>query len=84
MEKRKFRTLIKGDHKVYSNEYVVGRINGFMIAMCMDDPMGRSYGINRNRKTGDRIMTVETTEARYVRFMEVVNSRYPDLCEFDV
>ena len=82
MEKRKFYTLIKADHKLGKDSYVKGRISGLMEALCNENP-GKDILFGRGGTELGEIHTVETTNERYKKFVEVVELEYPNLCEFD-
>lgn len=80
---RLYWTKIKGDdeNKVFGNNaYVRGRISGFMEVLC-----GRSASPTYfEAKNGSAHMGVRCTEEQYRAFRELVEKRYPELCEFDV
>jgi hypothetical protein len=83
MEKRLIKTLVKGDHKLGKDTYVLGRIVGAMAVMCKEDPamgleLGRGYC-----KNGDRIIVTETTDEKYETFIRVIESWYTGLCIFN-
>ena len=82
MKTRKIRTLVKRDHALGKDEYVLGRIVGAMAAMCKEDPAeGLEFGRFRCEK-GWIVMT-ETTEEKYEAFASVIDSWYTGLCTFD-
>jgi hypothetical protein len=81
MEKRKFRTLIKGEHSLGRNKHVSGRISGIAYVILEEKPLvGFANVILRN---GDEILTNECTEAQYEKFTKIVEELYPELCIFD-
>lgn len=82
MDKRRFRTLIRGDHKLSQNDFVQGKIVGYMDAFCSEYD-GIEFAIRNNRETGEAILTVETSPGAYSVFQSFVEDRYPGLCEFD-
>lgn len=38
METRRIKTLVKADHKLGKDLFVLGRIMGAMVVMCNEDP----------------------------------------------
>lgn len=82
MEKKVFRTCLKGDHKFGKNKYIRGRVSGMSQIICEEEIVkGYAWGINR--ETGDAIHTIEATEEQYERFSKIVEELYPGLCIFD-
>lgn len=83
METRKIKTLVKHDHTLGKDNYVLGRIVGAMAVLCKEDPaMGLEFGRGRC-KNGDNIIVTETTNKKYELFTSVIESWYPGLCIFD-
>lgn len=90
MEIRTFRTLVgtefhavKTGKEVIRNDYILGRIDGFMEAICeyLDQI---KYPMRQNINTGEYILTVNCTSEQYEQFKKMVEKRYPGLCKFDV
>ena len=82
METRRFKTLVKSDHKLGKDQFVLGRIAGAMAALCKEDPaMGIEFGRTCNDH-GNIIMT-ETTVEQYEAFTKIIESWYAGLCIFD-
>lgn len=82
MFKRRFKTAIDGKHKFGSNEYVRGRINGIMYAMC-GGKVNQSFGWLHNRELDIWVLTVECTKKQYDAFVDCIEEQYPGLCVFD-
>ena len=81
MEKRIIKTLVKYDHALGKDDFVLGRVMGAMAAICKDDPaMGIEKG--RGRCKDGNIFVAETTFEKYDTFAQVVESWYPGLCIF--
>lgn len=73
------------------NKYVRGVIMGLMLAICKEgftngEYSSRSYTgpLLTDKKTGDCIYQVCTTDERYTEFIKEVEFMYPNLCEFDI
>lgn len=82
MFKKRFKTAIDDKHKFGSNEYILGRINGIMYAMC-GGRIDNSFGMKRNSKLDIWILTVDCTERQYSAFADCIEEQYPGLCVFD-
>lgn len=82
MGTRIIKTLVKREHPLGIDKYVLGRIVGAMAVMCKEDP---AMGIEFGRGVCDRgsIIVTETTDEKYKAFAEVIESWYPALCIFD-
>ena len=81
MEKELFWTLVKGDHKLGGNEYVTGRIHGFMTIIC--DMRHKPMHVNIGLYNGSTVMAVLATKEKYEEFKTCVEKYYPGLCLFD-
>lgn len=79
--KRIYWTKIRGVDKTFGcTDYVRGRINGFSEVLC-----GLHVRpICVEPENGDRYICVKCTEEQYQAFQNLVEKRYPGLCEFDV
>lgn len=83
---RKFKTLVKEEHKFGTNEYVLGTINGFKQLVCdgkrngFDEPgvapLWQMPGVGM-------MFTSLCTQEQYDTFAQLVEKHYPGLCEFD-
>ena len=82
MERKRYYTKVKNDHKIYGqNEYVLGRISGLQYAYCDGNPV---IGHATQRGEDKTIFIAECSEDKYEKFKTVVEELYPGLCEFDV
>lgn len=82
MKTRRIKTLVKGDHTLGKDQFVLGRIMGAMAVMCKEDPaMGLEFG--RDRYERGNVFMTETTDEKYAAFVHVVESWYAGLCVFD-
>ena len=81
MEMRQIRTLVKADHKLGGNQFVLGRISGAMAAMCKEEPTSLEFGIGACDQGA--ILTTETTDAKYKNFTNAIENWFPGLCVFD-
>ena len=81
MEKRIFKTIVKYDHDLGGEEYVLGRISGIQLAMCDEDPKN-GFVWSYVPGVGDMIKT-ECTSEQYDAFAKVIEKLYPGLCIFD-
>lgn len=82
METRKIKTLVKSDHTLGKDGFVLGRIMGAMAVMCKEDPaMGLEFG--RGFCKCGNIFVTETTDEKYEAFTSVIENWYPGLCVFD-
>ena len=83
---RIFKTLVREDHKFGKNDFVLGRISGYMEVICD----GRRNGIDEPgvdalwyvREVGHRFTTLCEPE-QYEQFANLVEKHYPGLCIFD-
>lgn len=81
MEKR-IKTLVKSEHTLGKDLYVLGRIMGAMAVMCKEDPAtGMEFG--RGRCEYGSIFVTETTDEKYEAFTYVIENWYPGLCIFN-
>lgn len=88
MERRTFKTLIKGRHKL-CDEYARARVSAMALEII------GNYSSNRLifdeklvdgkpiKETGNLIMTHECTKEEYAKFRDNVEVVYPGLCIFD-
>ena len=77
-----YKTLIKGDHYLGNNEYVVGKVSGIMSVLCDGDE--RPFVIREDIESKDRILTTKCTADKYAIFVGAVTKHYPaDLFIFD-
>lgn len=67
--------------KIFSNDYVIGRIMGVNYVTCNGVP-GRGYGIFMN-DDGSQIFHTVCTAEQYMTFAKIVEEMYPGLCVFD-
>lgn len=82
MENRRIKTLVKSDHALSKDNYVLGRIMGAMAVMCNEDPAnGLEFG--RGKTENGNIFVTETTNEKYEAFARVIESWYTGLCIFD-
>lgn len=83
MEKNIYKTLVKNDHPLGRNNYVLGRISGiaFMIFDYHTDESILAYG-NVDIDEGV-LMTHEGTHDQYKNFASTIEKNYPELCVFD-
>lgn len=82
MATKKIKTLVKRDHKLGKDAYVLGRIVGAMAVMCKNDPAnGLEYG--RGYCKNGTIIVAETTDEEYEAFAKVIESWYAGLCIFN-
>lgn len=82
METRTIKTLVKSNHKLGTDVFVLGRIMGAMAVMCKDDPAkGLEYG--QGICGSGHIFVAKTTDEKYEAFTNVIEEWYPGLCVFD-
>ena len=82
MREKMFYTVIKADHKLGGNEYVMGRVSGIQCAVrCKHPGKDILYGHGEN-EIGE-IYPMKTTSRRYKKFARIVEQNYPGLCIFD-
>lgn len=81
-ELKVYRTLVKKSDMYGINPFILGRISGFMFAIC------NHYDENKYRcgyamEEGDLgyVMSVNTTEKDYQEFLDVCENMYPGLVE---
>lgn len=87
MEERKYRTLIKKNHKFGENEYVQGRISGIQEVICDRDRNGvdnPAVEVLYDVMNTGLVLTTLCSQEQYDRFAELVEKHYPGLCVFDV
>ena len=81
MEKRIFKTILKDDHELIDNEYVLGRISGIKLAMCDKDP---TKGFIWEHICGvGHMLKTECTSDQYDAFTKIIEELYPGFCIFD-
>ena len=80
MEKEKYYTVVKADHKLGKNDYVFGRIMGISWAMLHSD-REIEFGTGE-LEDGSKIIVHECTGKQYDDFVDVIEKQYPDLCIF--
>ena len=78
--KRMFYTLVKADHKLGGNTYILGRISGIKSVLCDED---YKIAIANMKKDNGTILSVLTTNEQYEKFTKYIEDIYPDLCIFD-
>lgn len=76
MEVKKYATVIKKDHELGGNDYVVGRISGILYVVC-----GGEEEPHTEIETG-RVLIANCTWEAYDRFKTIVKNLYPGLCKF--
>ena len=89
-----YYTRIKNDDSILGggNEYVTGVIMGIMESVCVecvDDDFltklsQRTVRILKDKRSGDYIYKIKTTDELYAKFAAIVERQYPRLCEFDI
>lgn len=84
MEKMVFKTLVKAEHKLGCDNYVLGRISGIQYVVC--DRVGTEteqplYG--RGFTALGSIFKTKCTAEQYDEFASIVESEYPELCVFN-
>lgn len=79
MEKKKFKTLVKADHKLGGNTYIEGRISGMAYVIC-EVYNSIPHGIKHCDK--GMLFQVVCTDEQYANFKDMVEKDYPGLCEF--
>lgn len=72
-----FKILLKDD----TNEYISGRIAGFIRALSDDENMP-SYAHIKIRNTNQRMFRVNTTINKYRKIRKMIEMYYPDYCVF--
>lgn len=78
MENQKFKTLVKSEHNLGGNDYILGRISG--IGLMVKDYEDVTYPIQRIEE--GNIITMKCTLAQYENFINAVETHYPELCKF--
>lgn len=80
--KKTYWTKINGNDETFgmNADYVRGRISGFLEVLCGKNTRPNYF----DPDTGITHMAVSCTEEQYRVFRELVEKRYPNLCEFDV
>lgn len=74
------------------NKYVQGVVMGIMTSVCIDcvDDNFLTYiskgttRILKDKRSGDVIYRIRTTQERYDIFAGIVEKQYPELCDFDI
>lgn len=74
-------TMVRGDHKLSGNKYVLGKISGIADVIFGDKNM---YCWQSHEKENVRYFTVHSKPWKYEKFKKRVEEFYPGLCEFDV
>lgn len=87
MEEKVFYTLIKKEHMFFGNDFVEGKIIGYL-DICVENfkPIrGKvsKISINWSDDTPGKIVRARCTQEQYDRFVEIVNMQYPYFCEFN-
>lgn len=80
MEKRKYYTVIRKEHKLGENLYVIGVVSGLRFALCEDKD---SYPWGNGEIEEGYILVTECTSELYENFTKRVEEIYPGLCIFD-
>lgn len=84
MEKQIFKTLVKGDHKLGCNEYVMGRISGIEYVLCNGGTKPQQqFPWDYNPENGDHRMMTFCTKKEYDNFANMIEYLYPGLCIFN-
>lgn len=82
MKTRRIKTLVKSNHALGNDGFVLGRIMGAMAVMCKEDPAeGLEFG--HGCCENGHIFVTETTDEKYEAFAKVIESWYAGLCIFD-
>ena len=89
-----YYTRIKNDDPVIGggNKYVQGVVMGIMTSVCeecVDDECLKwvARGTSKilvDKRTGDHIYCIRTSQERYDMFAIIVEKVYPGICEFDI
>lgn len=74
-----YKTLVKRNHRLGDNDYVLGRISG--ISDCLLGPALGPWA--RPRNGVGKIRAHICTRKDYEDFAEVIEEMYPGLCIFD-
>jgi len=77
MGKKFYKTLIRKDHILGENLYVIGRVSGIGFMLCGKDG---TYAHMKNDK--GEILVHYCTLRQYRKFENVIRKHYPDLCKF--
>ena len=78
MDNKKFKTLIRKDHKLGDNLYVKGKVSGIQSVLCP-----REIEFDHGTNEEGYILVAECTPEQYENFMNFVEKFYPGLCIFD-
>jgi len=79
MEKRRFVTLIREDHKLGGNVYVEGRVTGMAYVICeVYNTIPHGHG----HCDEGMVFILDCTKEQYERFIELTEEAYPGLCKF--
>ena len=81
MENRVFKTLVKSEHALGKDDFVLGRIMGAMAVMCKEDP-ARGLEMGRGHCKHGNIFVTKTSFEKYEAFANVIENWYPGLCLF--
>lgn len=82
MKTRKIKTLVKSDHTLGKDMFVLGRIMGAMAVTCKEDP-AKGLEFARGYCDNGHIFVTETTDEKYETFANIVENWYSGLCIFD-
>lgn len=82
MEKKVYRTLVKDEHKLGKNDYVLGRISGIQYMCCYNQP-DVEYANTYVPNLGYIISAEFENFGAYSNFRTNVERLYPELCVFD-
>jgi hypothetical protein len=80
MSKKIFYTLVKEDHTLGGNKYILGRISGIRSVLCAEE-LGNTLA-NMHVEEGT-ILSALCTDKQYKDFTKYVEERYPNLCIFN-
>ena len=80
-----YKTLVRNDHHLGGNEFVLGKITGIMYAMCNMPNGGKTFGIADCLAGGTvgKLLMTECTAEEYNRFALTIDVLYQGLCLYD-
>ena len=82
MEVLVINVFIDGAHKLGQNQFVDGKILGYVEAICTTS--GRRRGWRDFGNAIGKVTTVYVTPDEYVKLRNIIEEHYPGLCRFSV
>jgi hypothetical protein len=87
-----YYTRIKNNDPIVGggNKFVQGVIMGYLECICGGEEYQSMVGARPiitllvDKKTGDHIYSIITTHDLYQKFVEITETGYPGVCEFDI